>query len=222
MGLFRAAAGVGMAQLILVRHGQASFGAPNYDELSDIGALQAETVGAFLRARTRPTHVASGTMARQRATAEYAVYAAEWVVECTADPVWNEFDHDDLLGACPPDQDRVDLAARLNRAVDLWASAGATYPYAESYAQFCSRVDAALAKLAGHLSSGDTAVIFTSGGIIARVATRLLQAGPVQWRRLNHVTVNTGLTRVAVGSSGSTLVSFNEHSHLGPRLRTYR
>jgi hypothetical protein len=38
----------------------------------------------------------------------------------------------------------------------------------------------------------------------------------------NRVTINTGLSKVAVGRSGMTLVSFNEHGHLGDDLLTYR
>ena len=51
------------------------------------------------------------------------------------------------------DQDRVNLAAKMNRAVDLWASAGETYPYAESYEQFFDALTYALAYLGGDLGS---------------------------------------------------------------------
>ena len=43
--------------------------------------------------------------------------------------------------------------------------------------------------------------------------------------RLNAVTVNSGVSTVTVGRRGTTLVSFNEHSHVlgqSPDLLTYR
>jgi hypothetical protein len=36
------------------------------------------------------------------------------------------------------------------------------------------------------------------------------------------VTVNTAVTKVAVGRRGTTLVSFNDHSHLDSRLLSCR
>ena len=38
-----------MAELLIVRHGQASFGAENYDELSPLGVEQAQLAGDYLR-----------------------------------------------------------------------------------------------------------------------------------------------------------------------------
>ena len=38
-----------MAELLIIRHGQAAFGQDDYDVLSDLGHRQAETVGALLR-----------------------------------------------------------------------------------------------------------------------------------------------------------------------------
>ncbi|NBR82040.1 MAG: histidine phosphatase family protein, partial [Betaproteobacteria bacterium] len=37
-----------MGTLTLVRHGQASFGAANYDQLSTVGELQSARLGAYL------------------------------------------------------------------------------------------------------------------------------------------------------------------------------
>ena len=56
-----------MGQLLLVRHGQASFGAEDYDVLSETGWEQGRRLGAHLvRAGVRPT-VRSCTRASPRA-----------------------------------------------------------------------------------------------------------------------------------------------------------
>jgi len=56
--------------VILVRHGQASFGAASYDVLSEVGYRQAELTALELRRRgARVECVVAGTLARQRDTA---------------------------------------------------------------------------------------------------------------------------------------------------------
>ena len=71
-----------------------------------------------------------------------------------------------------------------------------------------------------------TAVVLTSGGPIAWAAASLLAgdrlAGTDLWLRLNPVSINTGVSTVVCGASGTTLVTFNAHDHLSPDLLTYR
>ena len=55
-----------MGTLYLVRHGQASFGSDNYDQLSESGQRQCERLGAYFGARGRRFEAAiTGTLARQ-------------------------------------------------------------------------------------------------------------------------------------------------------------
>ena len=76
--------------------------------------------------------------------------------------------------------------------------------------------------------SGSTVVVVTSGGPIAVVAASLVDPDAdvarigALWGRFNTVVVNAAVTRVVVGATGARLLSFNEHAHLGPDLRTYR
>lgn len=79
-----------MPLVYLIRHGQASFGAEDYDVLSATGHLQGKHVGTELRRRgVRPDQVWSGTLRRQRETA----LAAGLDAPLQQDPRWNEFDH---------------------------------------------------------------------------------------------------------------------------------
>ncbi len=61
-----------MATLYLVRHGQASFGADDYDQLSDLGRRQSLCLGQYLRERhgdaLRFDTVLTGTLRRQVGT----------------------------------------------------------------------------------------------------------------------------------------------------------
>ena len=59
-----------MPTVTLLRHGQASFGAADYDNLSELGHRQARVAADTLAARgLRNPVVASGTLRRQRDTA---------------------------------------------------------------------------------------------------------------------------------------------------------
>ena len=59
-----------MAQLLLVRHGQASFGASDYDKLSDLGVEQSRALGQFWARCDLPIdNMIAGSMRRHRETA---------------------------------------------------------------------------------------------------------------------------------------------------------
>ena len=71
-----------MATIYLIRHGQASFGADDYDKLSPLGEKQAEHVGYYLRDHGITLDAAySGDLKRQRRTAELALASQPATVE---------------------------------------------------------------------------------------------------------------------------------------------
>ncbi|GLZ37815.1 histidine phosphatase family protein [Actinokineospora sp. NBRC 105648] len=212
-----------MSVVYLIRHGQASFGAADYDVLSPTGHRQAEVLGEELRSRgVDPAQAWSGTLARQRDTARIALEAAGVDLPCQTDPRWNEYDHLGLVqhhlaaarttGPASPRE----FQAVLDAALHSWVNGG---PAAGSFADFEAGAWAALAETEG------TAVVFTSGGVIAALCSRLLGLPGAAVVALNRVVVNAAITKVVTGRSGATLVSFNEHGHFeGPNrdLLTYR
>ena len=210
-----------MGRILLVRHGQASWGAADYDVLSPRGEEQAEALGRTL-ADLAPDLVVHGSMQRQRRTAEIAVAAAGWDLTPRLDERWNEMDHLAVLAAQPKDfdgePDRQQFQAWFEAATGRWTSGAHDHQYAESFPAFRERVTAGLA----HLADADTAVVVTSGGPISSVVTDLLAAGVETHARLAPVVVNTSLTTVVSGRRGFTLVAFNEHRHLAGELLTYR
>ncbi|HEX6247749.1 MAG TPA: histidine phosphatase family protein [Nocardioidaceae bacterium] len=222
-----------MAQVLLVRHGQASWGADDYDVLSSLGEEQSRAVGTALALRgVEPDHVVRGSMRRHRQTAEQAMAAAGWkparVVE---DAGWNEFDHVQMLSLHPPaygegeEMSRAEFQRWFHQAMLRWAGGDYDEDYDESFTAFGARVDAALARTVDLLAPNQTAVVFTSGGAIAWVVMSLLGGTPDTWAALNPVTVNSSVSKLVVGRRGTTMVSFNDHSHLeGPRegFITYR
>ncbi|MBK3579474.1 histidine phosphatase family protein [Streptomyces sp. MBT65] len=210
-----------MGVILFVRHGKASVGAADYDVLSDTGELQSELLGAELARRgVTATRILTGRLNRQQQTARCACRASKWSMPVEVDEAWNEFHHEDVVAAhrevATPD------AEPLDRAIPRWSSGRYDHEYTEPFPAFTKRVDVALRTLAADLASGETAVVFTSAGVIGWIAASLLGGGAPQWSALNRVAVNSGVTKVVVGSRGSTLLTFNEHSHLPPQLVTYR
>ena len=234
-----------MSVVLLVRHGQASFGKSDYDRLSKAGERQSRVLGRALAARgVTPDLLVTGAMRRHRQTLDAACHAAGWEAPVTVDEGWNEFDHEHVIEVHKPAYRngllmKADLARTLKprqafqqmfeEATTRWWSGEYDEEYTESFTAFGHRVVAALRRTAEALEAKQTAVVFTSGGPISRIAAAVLDpagvCGGELWGRLNIATINTGVTKIVVGSRGRTLVSLNDHSHLEaaePGLITYR
>lgn len=86
-----------MSVIYMVRHGQASFGKPNYDELSEKGVYQAQVLAEhLLQVDVQFDAVYAGELVRQRDTARHfsAVYRRRGkpVPELRDAPEFNEYD----------------------------------------------------------------------------------------------------------------------------------
>jgi len=209
-----------MGQILLVRHGQASFGSADYDALSPLGFEQSRLLGVGLAARNLDVeHVVHGTMRRHRETAETCVQAAGWTVDTNVDAGWDEFDFLSVLAVHPPEHGvaeptKAEFQRWFEDATAAWIG-GEDRPYAETFAAFTARVDDALERTVALAEDGDVAV-FSSGGPIGwAVAAVLADGGTAElWTRLNRMAVNSALTRLVSGSRGLNLLSYNEQSHL--------
>lgn len=219
-----------MGDIYLVRHGQVAFGTDSYDSLSPEGEQQAEAAGAALAARgVSATRVFVGSMNRHRQTANLACRTTGWLFLPEVDRGWDEFDHVSVLEAAGEmaEGDRSlsgpdTLRRFFGQAIPRWSSGRHDDDYTETFGAFSGRVTASLHRLANDLASDETAVVFTSAGVIGWVAASLCSAGEQQWLALIPVGVNGGVTRVRVGDGGPSLMSYNEHAHIRPELVTYR
>ena len=227
-----------MPAILLARHGQASFGTADYDVLSPAGLEQTTALAADLERRGIAIDlVVTGSMARQRGTAE--PIAAVMGRELTVDPRWDEFDSTDVFvhhsnstvreerpaGSTAPEISSREFQAILDEALHAWIDCGDESATAESWPAFARRSADACAALMDDLGTGRTALVSTSGGVIAAICVELLGVPDATAVAFNRVTANTGVSKVVGGRSGTTLVSFNEHSHLerdGRSLVTYR
>lgn len=212
-----------MSVLLLIRHGQASFGAADYDQLSPLGQTQSARLATALGNRSIvATRVVCGSLKRHVQTAEHAGLGS-----LVVDPGWDEFDDLHVLGKLrPPSPDELTergaYQAWFQEGTRRWVSGDFDDEYEESFPAFSQRVDGALRRAVAGLGSGEAGVVFTSGGPIGAVVSALLGGRSDLWQRLNLVTVNTGITKVVIGSRGMTLLSFNDHGHLEPHHVSYR
>ncbi|GAA1102129.1 histidine phosphatase family protein [Nocardioides dubius] len=235
-----------MGQVLLVRHGQASWGTDDYDVLSPLGWEQGRILGAAMARRgVKPDRVVIGGMRRHRETCEALCDGAGWgAIAARSDDGWDEFDHLAMLDLVPAPFEgesptRAEFQAWFEMATDRWITAGAAVggadaavggavagpEYVESFAAFGERVNRALRRVVLGMERTDTVLVITSGGPVATVAASLLEpegARPSLWSQLNKVVVNTSVTKVVVGGRGTSVVSFNEHSHLEGDGLTYR
>ncbi|CAI9411332.1 histidine phosphatase family protein [Nocardioides sp. T2.26MG-1] len=223
-----------MGVVLLVRHGQASFGADDYDVLSETGWEQGRRLGAWLGERKLvPTRVFSGGMRRHRETAEAVGTAAGWDQQPEIDLGWDEFDHLGVVAAYPDhpegELDRREFQRVFELATERWTAGTYDADYPESWPGFVARVRRALDRACEAAGPGGTVVVVSSGGPIAVACAALVAPGADDpatcarlWSRFNTVVVNSSVTRVVVGSTGARLLTFNEHPHLEGETLTYR
>lgn len=231
-----------MSVLLLVRHGQASFGKRNYDALSERGHEQSRILGAALAARgVAPSRIVCGGLRRHAETVDGILegLAGSAGPELVVDDGWDEFNFEHVMQVHRPlyksrvlllaDYARTPAAERRARfqklfedATQRWTGGDADDDYDESFPAFGQRVDEALRRTAKDAEG--TVVVVSSGGPIGLVASRLLAGDASLWVQLNRVAVNTAVTKLVTGRSGITLSTYNEHSHLehDRALVTYR
>ena len=221
-----------MGLLLLVRHGQASFGAEDYDVLSETGVEQSRVLGRALAAQgVAPSAVVHGEMRRQRDTAVAMVEGGGWSLTPEVDAGWNEFDHLAVVARSSEASESVTALDRrafqrlFENATARWAGGEHDDDYAESWPAFLRRTAEALDRV---FARPGVTVAVSSGGPIAVVCAILVDAEasaqqvPRLWNAFNTVSTNASVTRVLEGSRGRRLLSFNEHSHLPRELVTYR
>jgi broad specificity phosphatase PhoE len=212
-----------MPELVLVRHGQASFGAENYDKLSELGWRQSRWLGEYFAERKIAfDRVVRGSLRRHAETLAGIAQGLGRALEGAEDARLNEYDAQALLNAHlkgeakPQGGDRREHFRILRGAMYAWtdgtlAGAPAGYPH-EPFADFRSRVLDALAELQkGEIKR---ALVVSSGGPISTILAEVLRMPARGVVDLNLQTRNTGITELQAGANRIHCVSFNNVPHL--------
>ena len=231
----------------MFRHGQASFGQDNYDQLSPTGYRQARLVAEHLRdLGIIFDAVYTGALTRQKQTFQSMadvfaesddplptpVETAD-LNEYNSTGVWQHYypaivrDHPELeldetsLGQNPKQFQHV-----FARIVQRWINDPHDPPGIESWRTFRSRIGKGLNAIMRQEGSGKNVMIFTSAGPVA-TAVQIATGMPdercigISWQVLNAST-----TRFRYNAKEMTLVGFNDVAALerqgDPALLTYR
>lgn len=215
--------------LLLVRHGQASYGAADYDNLSERGHEQSRRLGGWLaRGGHRFRAVVVGGMRRHRQTAEgvAAAFAAQGLdlPEPVADEGFAEFDHQAVFSAwlTRNAHDPVAIASRSGKPRDVGAMLQAALlawardelpDLPESWSAFGARVRAAGDRLEALAGDGE-ALVLSSGGVISRLAQMALDVPDHRAVELNLALRNSALSEFHPHGGRLRLGSWNALPHL--------
>lgn len=214
-----------------MRHGQASFGAADYDQLSPLGQQQCQRLGAFWRARgQRFDAVFSGTLKRHAQS--LAALAEGWggaLPAVNIRPGLDEYDSAALIRAihpeplaAPRDAEGVKQHFRLLRQGLLAWMRGDSAPQGmRSHAEFSAGVLATLDEV--RALGGGEVLILSSGGPISCALAQVLQAPAESAIELNLRLRNSALSELVFNAQRLSLHSFNGLPHLQdePALQSY-
>ena len=210
-----------MGTLYLVRHGQASFGAANYDQLSPLGHQQCLQLGRWFKARGRRFEaVITGTLQRQvqsQAAIAEGLGADHQALQL---PGLNEYDSHAVIKAVHPQPlAKPDTPALLRAHFQLlrqglgaWM-AGQTQPAGmPSYADYVAGVGDALDR--ARATVGGDVLMVSSGGPISTAVGRVLGTAPETTIELNLRLRNSAITEFVFNPKRHSLLSFNTLPHL--------
>ena len=204
-----------MAEIILVRHGQANRHATDeagYDRLSPLGVQQAEWLGAHF-GQTNPhfDHVITGTLHRQIGTATAMGY------EITSrDARLNELSYFAISQAAearhgiPAPVDATEYARYLPQVMGHWARDDLP-DVPETFGDFTTRITGLLDELRNR--QGRTLIV-TSGGVIGLVMRQALGLDIPGMSKVMLQVMNSSLHRMEHLQDTLMLGTFNATPHL--------
>jgi broad specificity phosphatase PhoE len=235
-----------MATIYLVRHGQASFGAENYDKLSALGCRQAVATGEYFRdAGVHFDAVYSGDLSRQRETARLVLLSQPKLVPHHIDPRFNEIENDAQLKYLMPEVVKLnpmiealvkkglssskDYQKVIDAVFNFWVSPACKDSRIQSWSEFSDGAQQAIKKIMDDQGNGKTIGVFTSGGTLATIVAQVLGLGGDRTYQLYEPIFNCSVTQLFYNQSKISLSYFNDCSFLqvmgrqrGEELLSYR
>jgi broad specificity phosphatase PhoE len=221
-----------MAKIYLIRHGQASFGADDYDKLSELGSRQSELLGRFFdQIGLSFDAVFTGGLKRQGQTAEITL---SLIPSNRAKPVsmacFNEYDaaaiirrhFPKMLSEDPTYQDDMDrlftdpvsFRRIFDTAMSRWFQGLEEDENIETWEQVRTRVVEGLLEIGGQTDANGKIAVFTSGGAISAALQSSLQFSNDQARKVILRTANSSFSLFESHTDRLTLISYNNICHL--------
>jgi broad specificity phosphatase PhoE len=211
----------GMGTLYLVRHGQASFGAADYDQLSELGTRQCHALGRYFAERDLQFEaVIVGPLRRHAQSLAALADGHGSLPEALAWPGLNEYDSEALIHAihpgplAKPDSPEVYRAhfRLLRQALAAWMAGTITPRGMPRYADFVAGVTGALDHVRAQHEGN--VLIVSSGGPISTAVGQVLGTSAETTIELNLRIRNSAVTEFAFTPKRHMLVSYNHVPHL--------
>jgi broad specificity phosphatase PhoE len=213
-----------VSEFYLVRQGQASFGAKNYDKLSALGHQQARWLGEYFNQRDITFSQAfMGDMVRHRETTQGIIDGLNQPPAVTVDTGFNEFNFKNIgdsylslnpQSSLPENPKPADFYRLLKLAMHAWSED--LLPESsleESWSEFRNRVQKAL-NIVCHQKSNKPILIVSSGGAISMLTSLVLGLNAQQVIELNMQVRNTSISHFYFNKTNIRLSSFNNIPHL--------
>ena len=210
-----------MGTLYLVRHGQASFGADDYDVLSALGQRQSLRLGEYFNDKGISFDAAlTGTLQRQISTFQGIREGMGADLEALQWPGLNEYDSEAVIASIHPHKlekpgspEQYRSHFRLLRDGLAQWMAGVVSPRGmPSYTGFVAGVTSAL----DHVRSSyqGNVLLVSSGGPIATAVGHVLGTSPETTIELNLRIRNSSVTEFAFTPKRHMLLTYNTLPHL--------
>ena len=210
-----------MGTLYLVRHGQASFGADDYDNLSALGRQQSVRLGEYWRNRGMTFDaVLVGTLKRHAQTLDGLLEGLGTAARPIQWPGLNEYDSAAVIATIHPEPlekpDTPELYRHhfrlLRDALTQWMN-GVTSPKGmPSYVDFQKGVTSALDHV--RTQCDGNVLLVSSGGPISTAVGHVLGTTPETTIELNLRIRNASITEFAFTPKRHMLVTYNTLPHL--------
>ncbi len=211
-----------MGTLYLVRHGQASFGADDYDQLSPLGRQQAVRLGEYWRGRGLEFDaVLTGTLRRHTQTFEGLAEGLQGAPAPLQLPGLNEYDSLALIRAIHTEPlarpDTPELYRHYFRvlcdALAQWMAGVISPQGMPSWDDFAGGVQTVLERVRRE-HAGQNVLLVSSGGPISTAIGQVLGTAPEVTIALNMRIRNSAVTEFSVSPKRLMLQTFNTLAHL--------
>lgn len=210
-----------MPILYLVRHGQASFGADDYDQLSALGQRQSVQLGRYFASKgIRFDAVLTGTLRRHTQTLSGIGEGMDSALSAMHWPGLNEYDSESLIAAAhpaplerTPDVDSYRQHFRLLRTgLTQWMLGQAQPKGMPGWPTFRQQVVEVLDHV--RQSQCEHVLLVSSGGPIACAVSHVLQTPPEATVELNMRLRNSSVTEFTFSPKRYALQTYNTLNHL--------
>ncbi|MFM1980181.1 MAG: hypothetical protein RLZ68_1446 [Pseudomonadota bacterium] len=210
-----------MGTLYLVRHGQASFGAADYDNLSPLGCRQSQRLGEYFAHKGLHFEaVITGTLKRHAQTWEGIAQGASLSQTPLLWPGLNEYDSEAVIKTIHPapleKPDTPELYRHhfrlLRDGLTQWMN-GVVSPHGmPTYNAFVHGVSSALEHVRKHHTGN--VLLVSSGGPISTAVGHILGTSPETTIELNLRIRNSAVTEFHFTPKRHMLVTYNTLPHL--------